>query len=439
MLQNLGLGLNQCLVLIDGILLEWSNLQQNIYRRGVAHITQPRARNITFVPLSFEFSRLGGFFKSFQRLLWYTRTYFDGCFDNGIWTPDARGVYGRSEELRSGLVQLSKMHNMICDALKHLRRGDYDRWWALSRTANLLSDTVAQTYHHRQFPDVLAILLLLERHGQSDTRFRLAKDLHDWATAKPLLSSNDPRRHMFRELTDLPVDSTGDLYLAFDACCRELWMQKVRGDEIVAYYSYNQASLPRAAPGRFYDLYQGKSLDQIKLVLSKVEERFELLDHASICLWHTSIRYLLQELRYDDAEHVCSDLSMRLEGLDMPPANFEQHQLNVDVALTFFLLGSSQHSQGKFLEAIGSFERCVDLRSLIVPENKWDPTLASALERLRDLAQRLGDVETESAVDNRLQSIYSVVEREDVVRQIQNRSKESLQLLEKARKKGLNV
>jgi hypothetical protein len=133
------------------------------------------------------------------------------------------------------------MHNMINDALKHLRSGDYDRWWALFRTANLLSDTVAQTYHHRQFPDILAILSLLERHGQLDARFELTKAMHDWAATKPLLSSNDPRRHMFRELMDLPVDSTGELYLAFDACCRELWMRKVGGEEIVAYYSYNQA------------------------------------------------------------------------------------------------------------------------------------------------------------------------------------------------------
>jgi hypothetical protein len=244
---------------------------------------------------------------------------------------------------------------------------------------------------------------------------------------------------MFRELKDLPVDPTGDLYLAFDACCRQLWMQNVRGEEIVAYYSYNQATFPRADTGQFYSLYQGKSLDEITLILSKVGEKFELHDHASFFLWHTSIRYLLSELRWCDAEHICNDLSMRLKGLDTSSVIIEQRQLNVDVAMTFYLLGLSQNHQGKFLGAMYSFKRCVELRSLLVLGDSWDPTLTSALEKLKDLAQRLGDVETQSAVDNRLQRIYSAMEGEDVSNQVQNQSKQSLQLLEKARKKGLNV
>ncbi|KAF2679429.1 hypothetical protein K458DRAFT_314259 [Lentithecium fluviatile CBS 122367] len=440
-LEKQGLEAENCLVLSSGVLVDLRDMERYVDRNGGKQDTDnldSRAGELIIIPLPFTFSRLGNFeiFKSFQRLLWYTREYFNSCFRTGIWTADERGVYGRSKELVSGLPQLSRIHNMLCDALKHFRAGDSDTWWALLRTAFLLHESVVQTHHHRQFPDLLAMALLIERHGLSDVRVTIAEALYAWA--KKLLPADDLRRNMFRELAKIPLDSTGDLYLAFDACCRELWTSEpgVKCDEIKAYYSYNQASLPRAAPGKFYDLYNGKSLAEIETILKDVDRRFDVFDHASICLWHTSIRYLLQEHRYEEAERISKALASRMIPVESSLEASQDRQLNVDIALTLFLLGSAQHSQDKLAEAVGNFQRCTIVRTLVVTDGSWDPTLASALEKLKSLARRLGDFSLEETSDYRLHAMYSAIEREDLAQQIRISDEVSSRewLLDKARR-----
>lgn len=326
---------------------------------------------------------------------------------------DERGVYGRSEILVSRLSNLSKLHNMLCDALKHWRKGDHDRFFVEARTASDLHKSVVQTQHHRQFPDILAIALLFERHGLSDVRVLMTEDLYN--RARENLGRNDLRINMFQELLNLPVDTDGHLYLAYDACCRRLWKDRATGtDDIRAYYAYNQASFPRAMPGQFYNLYQGKTYSEIYCILQQVDSKFTVFDHARICLWHTAIRYLLQEQRYQEAEAFSAILGSSLMPNQDPVELYQQRQLNVDTSLTFFLLGSAQNSTGKPLEALNSFEKCVNIRSMVVPDNVWDPTLASALEKLGNIAGRISDFITAGNCKLRLSVMYSTMETEDL-------------------------
>lgn len=450
-LKRIGYNIDRYLVLSGGILLDLREVQRYLERKRKSRTGSelpPRAQHLIFVPLPFTFSRLTDleFFKGFQRLLWYTSVHFGSCFDTGIWTTDDRGVYCRSEVLRSGLTNLSRLHNMLCDALKHLRRGDHDRWWAGVRTAFDLNRAVVQTHHHRQFPDLLAIALLFERHGKSDVRTLMAKDLYNWAELD--LPHNDPRRNMFQELIKLPFDSSGHLYLAFDACCRHLWMARAAGnDYIKAYYAYNQASLPRTSQGSFYELYEGKTHDEIDSTLRQVDEKFTVLDHERICLWHTAIRYLLQEQRYHEAKAIGDDLVSSLIRLDGPLQFFQQRplnqqrQLNLDTALTYFLLGSAQDSMGQPWEAKDSFETCVQIRSELVLGSVWDPTLAGALERLVSLANRISESLTQNSCKERLDVMYSAMEKDDLTNQLQYSSETAPQewIRRKARGKLLSL
>ena len=108
------------------------------------------------------------------------------------------------------------------------------------------------------------------------------------------------------------MDSTGDLYVAFDAYCRHLWMSRADTDGIKAYYSYNQASFPRADTGSFYDLYTRKTLADTCLILEKVDKDFGVDNYARFTMWHTAIRCFLAEEKYSEAEQVsrrlCSEL-----------------------------------------------------------------------------------------------------------------------------------
>jgi hypothetical protein len=274
-MKEMGCGSDQCMVLSNGILLDMLEVERYCKRRkslesspGLCSLSQ----DLIFVPLSFKFSKISDldYFKSFQRLLWFTSVHFDTCFDRGIWTMDERGVYCRSDELKSGLSSLSRLHNMICAALDCMERGNSSAGWIKIRAAFVLLKDVVQTYHHRQLPDLLAIVLILHRANRSDLVPVLMRQLDGLADI--ILQRNDPRKRVFQEISQLPMDEPEHLYVAFDACCRQLWMRKAEGDDkIKAYYGYNQASLPRAPFRGFYSLYDDKSGREIRDILQQVD------------------------------------------------------------------------------------------------------------------------------------------------------------------------
>lgn len=261
------------MVLASDVLLDNIEVEKH-YKRRERHQQKtklPNRRVLTFIPLNFDLDSLSrpDTVKNFQQLLFSTRVHFETSFDSGRWAADDRGLYARSADLRAGLTALSKLHNLIYHALGQFRIGRNERAGTLLRTAFLNLKTVVQIHHHRQFPDILAILRLLQQDGHDKIQHLLAEFLVHWS--RLVLSHNEPRRMMFEALQKLPIDSKGHLYLAFDAYCRHLWMSKVAQDGCKAHYSYNQASFPRADPGGFYDFYRGKSLNDITATLESAD------------------------------------------------------------------------------------------------------------------------------------------------------------------------
>lgn len=95
------------------------------------------------------------------------------------------------------------------------------------RSAAELHEPVVKSSHHRQFPEILAILLLVQRAVlarvltdmtdgvQIRLQSLMTEDLLGWAV-KYYTQSNDPHRLMFRILNDLiPLDHVGHLTPAF--------------------------------------------------------------------------------------------------------------------------------------------------------------------------------------------------------------------------------
>ncbi|KIX98115.1 uncharacterized protein Z520_06195 [Fonsecaea multimorphosa CBS 102226] len=176
-------------------------------------------------------------FRVFQRFLWLATQHFNSCFDHNIWKKDG-GDPSTGGDLRADLKKLSNLHNMLVDACQHPeRRG------VLEPKAFNTLQVVANTNHHRQMPDILAVLLLLERSGRSDLKASLVQRLSNLAESMEL---NDPRRRMLDTLNSLPIDKDGHLPLAFDSCCRDLWRRRFRGDDLMACYTYYQAPFPEA-------------------------------------------------------------------------------------------------------------------------------------------------------------------------------------------------
>jgi hypothetical protein len=292
------------------------------------------------------------------------------------------------------------------------RSGEEKSGWVKVRTAFDLSNTVVQTHHHRQFPDLLAIILLLQRQGRSDVQKAMTKHLSDLANV--VLKHNDPRKTMFDELLRLPVDTAGHLYIAFDTCCRDIWKTKIgKSDLIKAYYAYNQASLPRTSPGKFYELYEGKTAVEIDSVLREVDQKFVAFDHARVCLWQTAIRFLLQEQKYPQAESICKSLLSSITQCEGPQEHYQWRQWNVDISISYFLLGSVNESQNKCTEALQNFENCVNKRNEIVAGAVWDPIRAGALKRIEHLANLLGDIVMSNSCKMQLRVMDSALTEED--------------------------
>ncbi|KAL4744695.1 hypothetical protein BDW72DRAFT_77356 [Aspergillus terricola var. indicus] len=77
---------------------------------------------------------------------------------------------------------------------------------AVLREASLLHSSIVQYSHHRQFSDILAILLLVRRAGHENRYQSMKEDFI--GRAKAALPQNDPRRSMFETLDHLEIDTT---------------------------------------------------------------------------------------------------------------------------------------------------------------------------------------------------------------------------------------
>lgn len=379
------------MVIANGVLLNNQNFMDDCKRKYIkSQISElPQRRLLIFIPLPFNLTSLSdsGVFERFQRFLFQARVHFESSFDSEKWAPDNRGLYARNDELRAGLAELSTLHNMLIDALNQFKEGKNSRGGALIRNAFVLQESIVKNHHHRQFPDILAILSTMQRSGRGEICGYMTKNLFEWARIS--LQDNDPRRIMFEILKDLPLDSMDHLYLAFDSYCRRLWMSRAGSNHYKAHYSYNQASFPRAETGEFFDLYKGKRLDEIFLILREVDKELDEYSHETICLWHTAIRYLHAEGRYAEMVKISKALCMRLVQLEEIFDYSQRRQLNLDASLSYYLLGQAEEAQGDLMNALGSFALSVSTRKQVVPNNKWDPAKAAALRNVESLAIRL--------------------------------------------------
>lgn len=230
---------------------------------------------------------------------------------------------------------------------------------------------------------------------------------------------------MLKELPqDGQWDPQGHLPMAFDAYCRHLWMTRLGSSDMKAYYSYNQASFPRAEPGEFYEKFQGKQPDQMLTMLEKVDDDLGRYSSATFCLWHTAIHYLFQEGRYSDSEDLCHKLAKRVLGSEeLDPQLFHHGQLSFDVAKTFHLLGRSQEEQAKSLNLLGRIEEAqkqleqallnlgtsLTQRRLRVQPGVWDPLSKSILMALISVGTALGDHNSVKVWKQQLEAIFSTV------------------------------
>lgn len=373
----------------------------------------PTRRSLLIIQVPSELSSLHqpDVFRNFQRLIFNTRVHFDSSFEANLWAPDERGIHARNPQLRKELQILSDMHNQFVEAFKQFKSGNMRRGWVIVRSTFELSGQVVRMQHHRLFPDLLGILLLLQRRG-----YREAPGLdgllreHLCLMARVHLPYNDPRRQFFEFIRLVPLESIRHQYLMFDSQCRQLWSSKVTGNSIESYYSYNQASFPRMDRGQFYSLFEGKSIAEILNILSDGDRLFGVYSTEAICLWHTALQYFTSNERHDDMGYVANRLCVRFQRFKDGWDHNLPAQLNHDTAMSFFLHGHAEDAQGNTMSAIDAFYQCVILRSQVLRRETFDPLKGIALRRLEVIASRVGDEMGVGFYQGLLNTMYSDLE-----------------------------
>ncbi|KAH8423986.1 uncharacterized protein LDX57_001741 [Aspergillus melleus] len=345
-----------CLIFEHGVLQDNHEITQHNRRRQKKpkKATSPKPKRIS---LPFNITALSNptTFRDFQYLLYITRIHFESSFDTGRWAPNNQGLCARSPDLRDQVGGLSKLHNRIFYALRHLKDGQSDQAQELLQDASTLQRSVVRYSHHRQIPDILGILLMVWRSGNKKLQHSIRDDLV--ALAAQSLPQNDPRRLMLECLGKLDLDQIRPLYLAFDAYCRSLWMERSSGSIIKAYVSYNQARFPRADEGEFYSLYKGMTFEGIGNTLARVDVELEPYSHENMLLWHTAIEYLWSRGRYTEMGYICARLSKRIHQLGTEFDYTQKQQLNHDASTTSLLLGLAHEALGCPCSARLEFER----------------------------------------------------------------------------------
>lgn len=402
-----------CLVFADGVLQENEEIIRHCDRRqGVPKKCDPRKLSWIRFPFKIETLSDPVRFRNFQYFLFTTRAHFETCFDTGEWAPNHTGLYARTPELKAQLVVLSKLHNTVFRALKQLEKGENDRAQVLLRSAFALHQSVVGYHHHRQLPDIVGILLMVRRSGNTKLQHSIAADLV--SLARQLVPQNHPRRLMFEcleklNMGTLDLDQLCPLYLAFDAYCRSLWMGKTGSNYIKAYFSYNQARFPRADAGEFYSLYKGRTFIDIQNVLAQVDIELEKYSHENMTLWHTAMEYLWSEQKYVEMGYICQRLSNRVHRLGRGFDYSQDPQLNHDVSTTLFLLGLAQEAQECPVTARLSFEQAARVRDFIVPSDKWDPAREGALSKLVEVDRHIGEMHTANYSSMLIEKMYTAV------------------------------
>ncbi|KAL3432696.1 hypothetical protein BDV09DRAFT_205768 [Aspergillus tetrazonus] len=403
-----------CLIFADGVLQDNEEIVRHCDRRQDAPKNKTSPRNLTWICLPFHIERLSDpvTFRNFQYLLFTTRVHFESCFDTGEWAPDHKGLYARTPGLKAELVVLNKLHNAVFRALKQFERGENNRAQALLRNAFALHRSVVEYRHHRLLPDILGILLMVRRAGHEELQQSIVVNLV--SLAKQVLPQNDPRRLMLEcleklNMEGLDLDHLCPLYLAFDVYCRFLWMSKAGNNYIKAYYSYNQARFPRADAGEFYNLYKGRTFEEIRNILARVDIEFEKYSHENMTLWHTAMEYLWSEEKYVEMGFFCRHLSNRILRLGGTFDYSQDPQLNHDVSTTHLLLGLAEEAQGCLYTASESFEQAARVRDLIIPPDRWDPAREGALSKLVEVGQQIGEMHTVDYNNMLIEKMYTAV------------------------------
>lgn len=373
-----------------------------------------RSLIIVQIPSRPNYLRQSEVFRVFQRLIFNTRVHFDSSFDANLWAADERGVHARSPELRRELKILSDMHNKFVEACKQLESGNTYRGWVIIRSTFELNDRIVRIQHHRLFPDLLGVLLLLQQRGSPAAPgldHLLRKDLCNWA--RVYLPGNDPRRQFFELIMLAPLESIHHLYLTFDSQCRELWNSNIQDNEIGSYYSYNQASFPRADRGNFYSLFERKTVFEICDLLGRGDERFGFYSTEAFCLWHTALQYFCSAELYDYMAYVSAKLCGRLKNFTDRWDHSLPTQLNHDAAMTFYLHGHVEDARGNSMNALYAFRQCIMLRSQVVDGEKLDFLRGIALRRLETIATRVGDGIGVGLYQRLLDAMYYELEAKD--------------------------
>ncbi|KAH7355150.1 hypothetical protein BKA65DRAFT_581844 [Rhexocercosporidium sp. MPI-PUGE-AT-0058] len=405
--------------------------------------------------------------------LWLVGVHFHSSFDTGKWKIDQHGLCNRSETDRSQVKELSQLHNILFEALARYRRGEEKLVGPFTCVVFRQLERIVNISHHRQIPDILGTIRLIQRNvsgvqpqGQKTLVTLLCEQLH--ALAAQVLQPTDPRIQLFGVLKELPQDqkwdSQGHMLMAFDAYCRHLWFARLGSNDIKAYYSYNQASFPRAEPGQFYEKFEGKSMYQILTMLRKVDLDLGQYSVATFCLWHTAIHYLFHEKRYSDSETLCHELSKRILGPfklhpeclqncsvdfdtaeshcqdlaknvlawleeepDVNPQVLHHGQLGFDIVKTFHLLGRSQEELARcqklssqfgeernmLEQALLNFDMALYLRLLTTQNGIWDPLLKSVLMALISVGTDLRLDHGVEVWQEQLQAIIMTVSEND--------------------------
>lgn len=391
-----------CLIFENGVLEDNHDITQHSRRKQrepkktKKKATSSKTKRIS---LPFNITALSNpsTFRDFQLLLFATQIHFESSFDPGKWAPNHQGLYARSPDLQRQVTVLSKLHNRIFYALKHFREGQSDQAQELLQNAFALHRSGVGYSHHRQNPDILGILVMVWRSGNNMLLHSIRADLV--VLAAQSLPQNDPRRLMLESLGRLDLDQIRPLYLAFDAYCRSLWMERLSGSIIKAYISYNQARFPRTDEGRFYSLYEGMTLGSLQNTLAQVDVELEPYSHENMLLWHTAIEYLWSRRRDTEMSYICAHLSKRINQLGTDFDYTQNRQLNQDAATTFLLLGLSHEVLGYPYSARLEFKHAAQLRDKVVSSDTWDPTRKAALDKWAEIDRRIG--ETHTATINR--------------------------------------
>lgn len=395
-----------CLIFEHGVLQDNHDIAQHNCRRQKEpkkKTSPPKHKDIS-LPFTITAPSNPTTFRTFQYLLFTTRIHFESSFDNGTWAPNHRGLYARGPGLRDEVGGLSKLHNRVFYALRHFKKGQNDQAQELLQDAFALHRSVVRYSHHRQIPDILAILLMVWRAGNKRLQHAIRDDLVTLAAQS--LPQNDPRSLMLECLGRLDLDQIRPLYLAFDAYCRSLWMERAAGSDIAAYVSYNQARFPRADEGGFYTLYKGMTFVGIQNTLARVDVELEPFSHENMLLWHTALEYLWSRGKFTEMACICAHLSQRIHQLGTEFDYTQNQQLNHDASTTFLYLGLAHEAMGCPYTARVAFKHAAQLRDKVISGNAWDPARKAALDKWVELDRRIGETHNATISSSLIDKMY---------------------------------